>query len=91
MTDVFSPQFRSYNMSLIKSKNTSPEIIVRKFLHANGFRFRIHNNILHGKPDIVLSKLKTVIFVHGCFWHQHKGCKRANMPKSNKKYWVPKL
>lgn len=78
-------------MGLIRSANTKPELIVRKLLHSLGFRFRLHKKDLPGKPDIVLKKHKTVIFVHGCFWHQHKGCKRSNMPKSNKNYWKPKL
>ena len=78
-------------MSLIRAKNTTPEIIVRSILHRLGFRFRLHRNDLTGKPDIVLKKYRAVIFVHGCFWHQHKFCKRANIPKSNRKYWIPKL
>ncbi|MBX3007646.1 MAG: DNA mismatch endonuclease Vsr [Melioribacteraceae bacterium] len=89
--DTISKEKRSHNMAAIKAKNTKPEIIVRKYLHAQGFRFRIHRNDLPGKPDIVLSKYKVIIFVHGCFWHQHKGCKRSNIPKSNNIYWVPKL
>ena len=78
-------------MSLIRSKDTAPEIIVRKLLHSLGCRFRLHKKGLPGKPDIVLKKYKTVIFVHGCFWHQHKRCKRSNIPKSNRVYWKPKL
>ena len=78
-------------MSLIRSSNTKPEILVRKILHSLGFRFRLHQKSLPGKPDVVLKKYKSVIFVHGCFWHQHKGCKRSNMPKSNTAYWKPKL
>lgn len=78
-------------MSRIKGKNTKPEMLVRKFLHANGFRYRLHVKGLPGKPDIVLPKYKTVIFVHGCFWHQHKKCRLGKIPKNNKVYWVPKL
>ena len=78
-------------MSRIRSKNTVPEVKVRSILHSLGYRFRLHRKDLPGKPDIVLPKYKTVIFVHGCFWHQHKNCKRGNLPKSNKVYWLPKL
>ena len=74
---------RSRNMSAIKSKNTRPEIIVRKFLHSKGYRFRIHRKDLPGSPDIVLPKYKTVVFVHGCFWHRHEGCKYKTTPKTN--------
>ena len=91
MIDHLSPAERSRNMKKIKSKNTKPEKIVRSLLHSNGFRFRLHNKNLPGKPDIVLKKYKTVIFVHGCFWHSHKNCKRSNIPKSNKSYWVQKI
>jgi len=78
-------------MSRIRSKDTKPELIVRSLLHRMGFRFRLHRKDLPGKPDIVLPKYKTVIFVHGCFWHGHKGCRRSNVPKSNQEYWVPKI
>ena len=78
-------------MSLIRSKETKPEVFVRSVLHRLGFRFRKNVKTLLGKPDIVLPKYKTVIFVHGCFWHQHKGCRRATIPKSNTDYWIPKL
>lgn len=78
-------------MSRIKSANTKPEIIVRLLLHRLGFRFRKNVKTLAGKPDIVLKKYSAIIFVHGCFWHQHKGCRRSNIPKSNKDYWIPKL
>lgn len=82
---------RSQVMARINSKNTSPEIIVRRWLHRHGFRFRIHRKDLPGNPDIVLPKYKAVIFVNGCFWHQHLGCKKAVLPKSNQSYWIPKL
>ena len=78
-------------MSRIRSKDTKPEKIVRSLLHKNGYRFRLHNKNLPGRPDIILKKYGTVIFCHGCFWHQHPGCKRATIPKSNTKYWIPKL
>lgn len=91
MADVHSPKIRSYNMSRIKGKNTKPELIVRKFLFSKGFRFRIHNKNLPGKPDIVLSRFKTVIFVNGCFWHGHKNCKYFNIPKTNTKWWISKI
>lgn len=78
-------------MSRIKGKNTKPEMLVRKFLFANGFRYRLNVKTLPGKPDIVLPKYKTVIFVNGCFWHGHKGCKEAHFPKSNTEYWVNKI
>ena len=78
-------------MAAIKSKNTKPEIAVRKNLHALGYRFRLHRKDLPGKPDIVLPKYKTVIFVNGCFWHQHKGCKYSRLPKTNIDFWKRKL
>jgi len=91
MTDHLVKEKRSWNMSLIKSKNTKPELLVRSVLHRLGYRFRIHKKDLPGNPDIVLPKYKTALFVNGCFWHQHKNCKRANIPKTNKDYWLPKL
>lgn len=78
-------------MSRIRSKNTKPEILVRKFLFAHGFRYRIHVKTLPGTPDIVLKKYKTVIFVNGCFWHGHEGCRYAHLPKSNLEYWETKI
>ncbi|MBT6143574.1 DNA mismatch endonuclease Vsr [bacterium] len=91
MTDHLSPEERSWNMSRIKSKNTKPEKTVRSSLHKMGYRFRLHRKDLPGKPDIVLAKHKTVIFVHGCFWHQHKGCKYAYQPKTRAGFWRDKL
>ena len=82
---------RSRNMSAIKSKNTKPEIKVRKLLHAMGYRFRLHRKDLPGSPDIVLPKYKTVIFVHGCFWHRHENCKYASTPKTRKEFWESKF
>jgi DNA mismatch endonuclease (patch repair protein) len=91
MADVHSKGIRSYNMSRILSKNTKAEIAVRKFLHKNGFRYRLNVKRLPGKPDIVLKKYRTVIFVHGCFWHGHTDCKDFVIPKSNQQYWIPKI
>lgn len=91
MTDVHDIKTRSYNMSQIRSKNTKPELIVRKFLFSEGFRYRIHYKKLPGKPDIVMPKYKTVIFVHGCFWHGHEGCKYFVIPKSRTEWWQNKI
>ena len=82
---------RSRNMSAIKSKNTKPEIKVRKVLHSMGYRFRLHSKDLPGSPDIVLPKYKTVIFVHGCFWHRHENCKYASAPKTRQEFWNKKF
>ena len=82
---------RSRNMSAIKSKNTKPEIAVRKLLHSMGYRFRLHRKDLPGSPDIILPKYKTVIFVHGCFWHRHENCKYASNPKTRKEFWESKF
>lgn len=78
-------------MSRIKGKNTKPEMLVRKFLFANGFRYRLNVKTLPGKPDIVLPKYKTVIFINGCFWHGHKGCKYATIPKTRTEWWLEKI
>jgi len=78
-------------MSQVKSKDTKPELIVRKFLFAYGFRFRLNDNKLPGKPDIVLKKIKTIIFVHGCFWHGHERCKYYVVPKSRTEWWLSKI
>jgi DNA mismatch endonuclease (patch repair protein) len=91
MADVHDPKTRSYNMSRIKGKNTKPEMLVRKFLFANGFRYRLHDKKLPGKPDIVLPKYKTVIFVNGCFWHGHEGCPYFVMPKTRTEWWQQKI
>lgn len=91
MADVHSKAVRSYNMSRIAGKNTKPEMLVRKFLFANGFRYRLHKKNLPGKPDIVLPKYKTVIFVNGCFWHSHEGCKYYVIPKTRTEWWLNKL
>ena len=89
--DKISPQQRSINMSKIKGKNTKPEKFVRSLLHALGYRFRLHRKTLPGTPDIVLPKYKAVIFVNGCFWHGHDGCKRATIPDTNKEFWERKI
>ncbi len=89
--DIWDKEGRSKMMSKIRSTNTKPEIKLRKFLFSQGFRYRINDKKLPGKPDIVLSKYKTVIFVHGCFWHGHEGCRRSHIPKSNEQYWITKI
>ena len=88
--DVFSKKKRSEVMSMIRSKNTKPELYVRSFLHKKGYRFRLHQKNLPGKPDIVLKKHNVVINVNGCFWHQHN-CGKSNIPKSNRKFWLNKF
>ena len=89
--DIISKEKRSWNMSRIKGSDTKPELYVRSFLHRNGFRFRVNRKDLPGKPDIVLPKYNTVVFVDGCFWHRHAGCKFAYSPKSNIKFWEKKF
>ena len=89
--DKISKEHRSWNMSRIRSKDTTPEKTVRSLLHKMGYRFRLHRKDLPGKPDIVLPKYKTVIFVHGCFWHRHENCKYASIPKTNTEFWLDKL
>jgi DNA mismatch endonuclease Vsr len=89
--DNVSKRTRSYTMSRIRSANTKPEQIVRKFLFLNGFRYRKNNSNLPGNPDIVLPKYNTIILVNGCFWHMHDDCSIFSMPKSNQEYWIPKL
>lgn len=95
MADVHKPDIRSYNMSRIKGKDTKPEMIVRKFLHSNGFRYNLHGRFksekLLGKPDLVLPKHKTVILINGCFWHGHSGCKYFVMPKTRTEWWREKI
>lgn len=91
--DRLSPERRSANMRQIKSKHMKPELAVRRLVHGMGFRFRLHRNDLPGKPDLVFPGRRKIIFVHGCFWHQHDapGCHRAHAPRSNNDYWAPKL
>lgn len=88
---MLTPSQRSYCMSRIRGKNTKPEILVRKGLHAHGFRFRLQDRKLPGRPDIVLPKYGVVIMVNGCFWHGHKGCRYATVPKSNVEFWTAKI
>lgn len=89
--DTISPERRSEVMSRIRGKDTKPEMLVRRHLHAIGFRYRLHDSKLPGHPDIVLPKWNTVIFVNGCFWHRHEGCKLASTPKSNVEFWESKF
>ena len=91
MTDVHDKATRSYNMSRVRGKDTKPEMLVRKFLFSKGFRYRLHDKKLPGKPDIVLPKYKTVIFINGCFWHGHEGCRYFVVPKTRTKWWVEKI
>ena len=91
MADVHTPEQRSYNMSQIRGKNTKPEELVRKYLFSQGFRYRKNDPRLPGKPDIVLPKYKTVIFVNGCFWHGHEGCRYFVWPKNNVEFWKNKI
>lgn len=91
MADVHDKATRSYNMSRIRSKDTKPEILIRQFLFHNGFRYRLHDAKLPGKPDIVLPKYKTVIFINGCFWHGHENCKYFKLPKTRTEWWQAKI
>jgi DNA mismatch endonuclease (patch repair protein) len=91
MADVHEKAIRSYNMSQIRSKNTKPELVVRKYLFAKGFRYRLHVKALPGKPDIVLPKYRTLIFVHGCFWHGHRNCRYFVVPKTRTDWWLNKI
>lgn len=91
MADVHSQCQRSYNMSRIRSKDTKPEMLVRQWLHANGFRFRIHRKDLPGKPDVVLPKFRAIVMVHGCFWHAHEGNHCFKVPSTRTDWWVEKL
>ena len=89
--DKLTPERRSANMSRIRSRDTSPEMIVRRLVHRMGYRYRLHVASLAGKPDIVFPRLKKIIEVRGCFWHQHAGCIDSHIPKSRRQYWEPKL
>lgn len=91
MGDVHKPEVRSYNMSRIHSKDTKPEVLVRKALFSKGYRFRKNDPKLPGKPDIVLPKYKAAVFINGCFWHKHEGCKYFVWPKSNVEFWKTKI
>ena len=88
--DVHSPERRSFNMSRIKGKNTKPEMLVRKWLWANGYRYRLHRKDLPGKPDIVFAGRKKAIFIHGCFWHKHE-CRYFKWPRTNEEFWIKKI
>ena len=91
MADTFTPEQRSAVMARVKNRNTTPEKLVRRLLHQMGYRFRLHRKDLPGSPDIVLPRHKTAIFVHGCFWHGHDGCKRGARPTSNTEFWNAKI
>jgi DNA mismatch endonuclease (patch repair protein) len=91
MADRVSVGQRSENMRRIKGRDTTPELLVRRMVHAMGYRYRLHCKDLPGKPDLVFRPRRKVIFVHGCFWHQHRGCRAGRLPSSNRCYWLPKL
>lgn len=91
MTDIVDQQTRSRMMSGIRGKNTKPELILRRALHARGFRFRLHSSKVHGRPDIVLPKHRAVVFVHGCFWHRHEGCRYTTNPSTRPDFWQEKF
>ena len=91
MADTMTPEQRSRCMSAVKGKDTKPEMIVRRYLFSKGLRYRLHVRSLPGNPDIVLPKYKTVIFINGCFWHGHEGCKYYRLPKSNVEFWESKI
>jgi DNA mismatch endonuclease (patch repair protein) len=91
MVDSLTPAHRSWNMSRIRSRDTNPERILRSLLHRRGFRFRLNSIRLPGNPDIVLTRYRAVVFVHGCFWHRHSGCRYAYSPKSNLHFWDAKF
>ncbi|EOH6077525.1 very short patch repair endonuclease [Burkholderia cenocepacia] len=91
MVDFLSRKERSERMAKIRGKDTFPELTLRKILHRMGFRYRLHDKKLPGIPDIVLPRFRSVVFVHGCFWHRHEGCRIATLPKSNIQFWVDKF
>ena len=91
MADTITRERRSWNMSRIKGRDTGPELRLRSLLHRAGFRFRLHSKELPGKPDIVLPKYRAAIFVHGCFWHRHDGCRNATMPSTRTEFWKSKF
>ena len=91
MTDQFTQKERSVIMSRIRGKDTAPEKLIRGLLRAQGYRFSLYSKRLPGCPDIVLSKRRRVVFIHGCFWHGHKGCRRASLPSTNKRFWIRKI
>ena len=89
--DRYPPEKRSEIMSQIRGKNTTPELVIRKYLFSRGFRYRVNDDRYPGKPDVVLSKYETVIFVHGCFWHGHENCKASKLPETRKEFWKKKI
>lgn len=91
MTDVHSKEIRSFNMSRIRGKDTKPELLVRKYLFSRGLRYRLHMKSLDGTPDLVFPKYKKVVFIHGCFWHGHKGCADFVLPKTRTDWWLNKI
>lgn len=91
MADVFSPEKRSAVMARIRAKDTEPELLVRRLLHGMGYRFRLHRRDLPGTPDVVLPGRRAVIFVHGCFWHGHEGCRLATSPATRREFWTTKI
>lgn len=91
MADIFTPEKRHKIMAAVKGKDTKPEMLVRRFLHAAGYRYRLHDHKLPGCPDLVFPSLRTVIFIHGCFWHGHENCKYFRLPKSNVEFWRNKI
>jgi DNA mismatch endonuclease, patch repair protein len=91
VTDIVDQQTRSRMMSGIRGKNTKPELALRRALHARGFRFRLHSRKVHGRPDLVLPKHRAVVFVHGCFWHRHQGCRYTTSPSTRPEFWQAKF
>ena len=91
MTDIVDQQTRSRMMAGIKGKNTKPELALRRAMHARGFRYRLHSKKLHGRPDLILPKHRAVVFVHGCFWHRHEGCRYATTPSTRTEFWQAKF
>lgn len=91
MADIYTKGKRSWVMSRVNAKNTKPELIVRKFIYSMGYRYRLHDKKLPGKPDLVFPGRKKVIFIHGCFWHGHGGCKKSKRPSSNNEFWNHKI
>jgi len=91
MPDVHTKATRSYNMSRVKNKDTKPELLVRRFLHGQGFRYKLHDKSLPGRPDLVFPKYKTIIFIHGCFWHGHESCKYFSIPQTRTEWWLNKI
>lgn len=91
MVDIVDAETRSRMMAGIKGKNTKPELALRRALHAGGFRFRLHSQVVHGRPDLVLPKYRAVVFVHGCFWHRHEGCRYSTTPLTRPEFWQAKF